>query len=567
MKSRRTQAAALILGCAAGMSVSRVAPGQVASHAATTASASSTPLPAWTADARWYYVNIPRYRNGDQTNDPEGVIPWTASWPPLEADDAAPRLQTGEFIPPKGRRYGGDLRGLIDDLSRLKQLGVNALLISPVFHGAGEFKIAQVDLRHVDDFVGVKGGFGQADKEGSKPDSWIWTSSDQLMRELIHSAHESGIRVVMSGIFYSVMMANSPPSEMEAYYIAATRRWMDPDGDGNPLDGVDGWFLSLEEGPIRQFDEKMRAFWDRWRSAVRSINPKAVVISSGTLALSQLSGGVFDIALHTSAAAPMAELFGVQKDRKTNAGAFFDSIAASDAIAPPATVFSNINMVSGGDLPRLLTAVAAAEPLRQGRVRSPGPVPDDQARMRWKVATIVQHLLPGAPVTWYGDEVGMFGGPGEFAGAPMWWNEGVPASARSGHYQPEFFALIQWLHQLRDSYPVLRHGDIRRVLNDDANKIFAFARHKGDEEVVLVVNYGDTKQLVMLPAGQPGQLVGVRSPHLKPPRDLRKKDAEKSTMPGPLSVAGARQFVSPEGKVRIWLDPVSVRLVFVEKAR
>ncbi len=522
-------------------------------------------LPAWTADARWYYVKIPRFRNGDPANDPDGALPWTTDWPPLEADESAPREKTGEPLLPHARRYGGDLRGVIERLPYLKKLGVNAICLSPVFHGAGELKLAQVDLRHVDDFLGVKGGFGQTNKEGAKPESWVWTPSDMLLRELIHNAHELGMRVVISGIFYAVMTANSPPSELEAYYLAATRRWMDPDGDGNPLDGVDGWLASIEEGPLRAFDEKFKAFWARWRESVWKLNPNAVVISSGTLALGQLKDGPFDIALHASAAGPLNEFFGVQKTSKSQAKALFDSLESSAAVAPKATALNNIVLVSGGTLhARLLTALAASEPLRKGRHTSPGPMPDEAARARWKLATITQHFLPGAPITWYGDEVGMFGGPGDLADAPMWWNDSLSGTVKSEHFQPDFFALIQWLHQMRDEYPVLRKGGLRRVLMDDENKVLAFARYMPEQEVIVVINHGDTKQLVMLPAGKPGQMVGVRSPHLKPPRGAKKvMDGAASDEIAPLSVAGARQFVGPEGKIRMWLDPMSVRLVFL----
>jgi glycosidase len=519
-------------------------------------------IPAWTADARWYYVKIPRFRNADPSNDPDGAVPWTTNWPPLETT-ATEGEKSFDELPPHARWYGGDLRGVTESLVYLKKLGVNAICLSPVFHGAGDIKIAQVDLRHVDDFLGVKGSFSQANNEGAKPDSWVWTTSDMALRQLIHSAHELGIRVVVSGIFYAVMTANSPPSELEAYYLAATRRWMDPDGDGNPQDGVDGWLLSIEEGPLRAFDEKFAAFWSRWREAVWKLNPNAVVISSGTLALGQLAKGPFDIALDTSRGGPLSEFFGVQKVRNSEANALFDSLELSAAIAPASSSGSNIAMISGGSLnPRLLTALAATEPLRKGRQLSPGPLPDEAARARWKLATIMQHFLPGAPMTWYGDEVGMFGSGKDLANAPMWWNTSVPGAIKSDHYQPEFYSLVQWLHRMRDEYPVLRRGGIRRVLLDDANKVIAFSRSMPDQELILVINYGDAKQLVMLPAGKPGQMVGVRSPHLKPPRGA-KKPADSDGEFALLSVAGARQFVGPEGRIRMWLDPMSVRVVFL----
>lgn len=523
-------------------------------------------VPSWCEDARWYYVKVPRFRNGDPSNDPEGTLPWTSDWPPLESEQTAASEKAGDYASLHSRRYGGDLRGVINSIPYLKKLGVNAICLSPVFHGGGEFKIAQVDLRHVDDAFGAKGGFSKTGDEGAKPESWIWTPSDMLLRELIHSAHEQGIRIVVSGIFSAVMTSNSPPSELESYYISATRRWMDPDGDGNPLDGVDGWLAAIEEGQLRPFDDKSRAFWSRWREGVATLNPNAVVISSGTLALGQLSHGPFDIALHSAAASPIVELFGIQKDVKSQAKALFDSIESSASLAPGPTTMSNIALISGGrQHARLLTALAAPEPLRKGRQLFPGPVPDEAARARWKLATIVQHFLPGTPITWYGDEVGMFGGPGDLADAPMWWSYSVSGAVKSELSQREFYALIQWLHHLREEYPALRKGGFRRVLMDDASKVLAFSRPMPDQEIILVVNYGDAKQLVMLPAGKPGQMVGVRSPHLVPPRGTKKPAGIAATEGefAPLSVAGARQFVGPEGKIRMWLDPMSVRVVFL----
>ena len=522
-------------------------------------------VPAWTTDARWYYINVPRFCNGDKDNDPENVLPWNSSWPPLETPETAPYMKTGEWLPPHARRYGGDLRGVVQRLPYLKELGINAILLSPVFHGVGEIKLDQVDLRHVDDAVGVKGSLAQANSEGSLPDKWIWTSSDKTLREVIQTAHELGMRVVISGIFHAVMAPNSLPSEMESYYLSSTRRWMDPDGDGNPQDGVDGWMLSVEERGLRSFDDKYKAFWSRWREMVAKINPQAVVISSGTLALGELAEGPYDIALHSAYAGALSDVFGIRKDRKAEAGPLFEALESAKGIAPASTASGNIALVSGGYYsPRLPTAVAATEPLQKGRKHFEGPVPDGAARMRWKLAVIAQHLLPGAPVTWYGDEVGMFGGPGNYADAPMWWKD--DAGATPEHYRPDLYALIKWLHHLRESYPTLRHGSFRQVLSDDQNKVMAFSRQMPGEEIVAVFNYGDTKQLVMLPAGKPMQLAGVRCPTLKsgePPKGAESNPKPKPEFPHQPVIA-ARQFVNDEGLIRMWLDPMSVRLVFLE---
>src|SRR6185503_10456443 len=50
-----------------------------------------------------------------------------------------------------------------------------------------------------------------------------------------------------------------------------TRRWLDPIGDGDPSDGVDGFRLDVAEMvPL--------GFWRDYRAFVRSINPEAYLV-------------------------------------------------------------------------------------------------------------------------------------------------------------------------------------------------------------------------------------------------------------------------------------------------
>jgi cyclomaltodextrinase / maltogenic alpha-amylase / neopullulanase len=52
------------------------------------------------------------------------------------------------------------------------------------------------------------------------------------------------------------------------YIFDITKRWMDPDNDGDPSDGVDGWRLDVAFCVKHQF-------WKDWRKHVKSINAEA----------------------------------------------------------------------------------------------------------------------------------------------------------------------------------------------------------------------------------------------------------------------------------------------------
>ena len=50
-----------------------------------------------------------------------------------------------------------------------------------------------------------------------------------------------------------------------------TRRWLDPNGDGDPTDGVDGYRLDVAaEVPL--------GFWREYRKVVREVNPDAFLL-------------------------------------------------------------------------------------------------------------------------------------------------------------------------------------------------------------------------------------------------------------------------------------------------
>ena len=62
---------------------------------------------------------------------------------------------------------------------------------------------------------------------------------------------------------------------------AVTRRWMDPDGDGDPSDGIDGWRLDV---PM----EVPMPFWDEWRRSSSPSTPRP--ISPGRSGIARTNG-------------------------------------------------------------------------------------------------------------------------------------------------------------------------------------------------------------------------------------------------------------------------------------
>ena len=70
--------------------------------------------PAWVRDAVFYQIFPERFCNGDLSNDPPNTERWGA--------------------PPGIRNFmGGDLKGILDKLDYLSDLGISALYLTPIF--------------------------------------------------------------------------------------------------------------------------------------------------------------------------------------------------------------------------------------------------------------------------------------------------------------------------------------------------------------------------------------------------------------------------------------------------
>jgi alpha-amylase len=129
-----------------------------------------------------------------------------------------------------------------------------------------------------------------------------------------------------------------------------------------------------------------------------------------------------------------------------------------------------------------------------------------------RVASILQLTLPGIPFVYYGEEIGMSGGkPDENIRRPMAWSasashagftNGTPWQALApdsldanveGANGARQLADVRTLVHLREATPALAHGALTPIETGRASLI-AFARHTGDETVLVVVNLGDTRQ-------------------------------------------------------------------------
>ncbi len=506
-------------------------------------------VPAWAAEACWYQVMVARFRNGDPANDQPHTFPWTDNWLTQPPDDPPTRVDL------YFRRYGGDLQGLAQKFAYLRELGVNSLYLNPVFAATSEHRYDTVDLRHVHDSYAVAGAMDRVVGETADQSTWQWSNSDLAFLDFIDGAHRAGLRVIIDGVFNHVgrefwafrdllergrespyagwfdVTDFGPPLRwagwdrpngdlvrfartsdglapaVEAHLWAITRRWMDPNGDGDPSDGVDGWRLDAAE-------QVPHGFWKRWRRLVKSINPEALIVGEiWSDPSAWLGGDEFDVVTDYRFAQAVVRFCrpGDQRNAATRLANDLEVLAREFA---QQRTLAMVHLLGSHDTDRVVSMLAnPGRPYDRDNLPGQGHPPyhagrpDEEAIARLRLASALQFLLPGAPMLYYGDEVGMYGAEDPYCRAPMWWIE--PGTVPPAGYRGDLRDWYCRLARLRTELLPIRRGTYRLMLADDSRRIIAFSRTFGWQRVAVLVNGSRSLQRVQLTLGSAGQAVAL----------------------------------------------------------
>jgi len=541
-------------------------------------------VPGWARRVVWYQIFPERFRNGDPANDPtladqDGafphdpdspwrVHPWTSDWYELQPYERQSGRDIWTSI--QRRRYGGDLQGVIDRLDYLRDLGVGALYLNPIFEAPSHHKYDGATYHHVDPNFGPDPAGDRrlaAAENPADPATWVWTAADRQFLKLVREAHRRGVKIVLDGVFnhmginswafrdVQARRAESPfrdwfviksfgeagktpllyegwfgvmelPELREdaqgivagpkEYIFAATRRWMDPDGDGDPADGIDGWRLDVAFCVSH-------AFWKDWRRHVRSINPQAYltaeVVDTPEATAPYLQGDEFDAVMNYNFAFACADFF-TGTPGAGDAATLDRRLAELRAAFPACVAGGMMNLLDSHDTNRVASHIVNRNRVafREwgkyfGWSKGDNPAydtrgPNSRERQVQKLMAVFQFTYLGAPMIYYGDEAGLWGANDPCCRKPMIWPDLKYAPER---YRPDgtvrdrpdrvrfdrdLHAHYRQLARLRNVHPALQLGDYRTLLADGPR--FAFARSTDDEQVVVVLNNSPGPQAVSL---------------------------------------------------------------------
>jgi len=499
------------------------------------------------------------------------IHPWTSDWYKLQPWE---KTYQKDFYWCAGlRRYGGDLQGVLDRLDYLQDLGITAIYLNPVFESPSLHKYDATMYHHIDNNFGPDPEKDQqiwASEDPSDPSTWQWTTADSLFLALINQCHQRGIKVIIDGVFNHVgftfwafqdVIKNQQASPYKDWFIikrwddpttpenefdyegwndtkdlpeikedqnelvnepkehirAIVQRWMDPNNDGDPSDGIDGWRLDVAE-------KVNIKFWNKFRQWVKAINPDAYITgeiwwedwqNNGMMnAKPWLQGDAFDAVMNYRVARAIKK-FVIDKEEQIPAQAFADSLQKIYADYGWEHSLVCQNLMDSHDVDRLGSQIvnsdrwydhwAAPKDNPNYDVRKP----NEAELARFRLVLIIQMTLPGAPMIYYGDEAGMWGGDDPDCRKPMVWQElnyedevshplGKSRPVDKVEFNRDLFNFYQTVIKIRKDHPPLMLGDFKNLMIDNQRFIYAFERNYLNEKVIIGLNNSNLNQSLEL---------------------------------------------------------------------
>lgn len=418
-------------------------------------------LPAWMDDAVIYHIVLDRFRN----DSPDGVF--------------APGLGPQD-------QHGGTLRGVLNALPYLSELGVNCLWLSPLGPSDSYHRYDQRDFFAVDPKLGtlddVRALVAAAQARGMRLIlDYVPSHASYLMPEFVAAQQDAAAPSAswfvfdewphkyrsFLGMVPSLVSFNGNDEGLRRYLIDSARFWLCEMGfDGLRLDHAVGHGTD---------------FWVAFSTALEEAKPDVAIFGEVTETpdvLRRYAGrlqGVLDF--------PLAQILRMSFGRGD-----WDVTELGGALAAYTQFMQNgpgrVAFIDNHDMDRFL--FVAGNDVR-----------------RLKLAALCLFTLPVPPTLYYGTEIGLtqlqdkdaggYGGDHVIRG-DMPWN---PAQ-----WNTELLAFFTDLIGLRHQQPALRTGHWQSLLPDPAQQVYGYTLEQDGTHLLVLFNLGETRQQVPLAAGQ-----------------------------------------------------------------
>ncbi|WML34947.1 glycoside hydrolase family 13 protein [Clostridium sp. OS1-26] len=442
-------------------------------------------VPIWFKEGIVYQIFVDRFRNGNKdgkVDNPKKNSFIYGTWQdePMYIRDANGKVVRWDF-------YGGNLKGVIEKLEYLKNLGVDIIYLNPIFEASSNHKYDTADYKSIDPMFG----------------------DENIFKELCHKAEQLGIKIILDGVFnhtgsdsiyfnkfgnYSSLGAyqskystyykwyifseypdkyecwwgiDNHPSidEMNEDYInfiikdkdSVINKWMKL--------GISGWRLDVA-------DELPDEFIKLFKSHIKEIKEDSVLIgevwedASNKISYSRKRKYLFGEELDSVTNYPFRNLVINFINSRITAEGFIRNIMSLYENYPRESFYCNLNILGTHDTERILTSIDK-----------------DNRKNMYKliIALSIQMTMPGVPLIYYGDEAGLTGGKDPLNRKPYPWK----------HEDVNIYNIYEAIIKLRRKHEVFVKGDLNfHNINED---ILCYERNYDKTKAIIIINKSEEK--------------------------------------------------------------------------
>lgn len=419
--------------------------------------------------------------------------------------------------------YGGNLKGIIQKLDYIKDLGISVIYLNPIFEAFSNHRYDTGDYSKIDPVLGGEEDF----------------------KELCEKAEEKGIRIILDGVFSHTGSDSIYFNKYKTYgegtgacqsYDSPYGRWYEWNGEG----GYNSWWgcsnlpnvremeptyidyiLTGSDAIIKKWlklgasgwrldvaDELPDEFIKILRREAKSAKPDAVII-----------GEVWEDASNKVSYGEQREyLLGNELDSVMNypfkdgtigfltggisAEDFADKMLSIMENYPKEVLYSNMNLLGTHDTRRVKTVlggqyisdVMSNEQKQSFRLDAAN---ETLAIKRLRLAVFMQMTFVGVPCIYYGDEIGMQGLSDPFNRMPYTWR----------CVDTELLKYYKKSAMLRNNNDCLKTGEFEIVYADDGVLVYlrqivsetdVFGNPGKNGAVLCVVNRSEERRTVRL---------------------------------------------------------------------
>ena len=370
----------------------------------------------------------------------------------------------------------GNLRGIIEHLDYIKDLGIDVVYLTPIFKSNSCHKYDTIDYYQVDPSFG--------------------TTED--LNELVQKSHERGMKVVLDAVynhsgreffaFQDILEKGEKSKYLDWYFIDE----LPPRGEWGEIPNFKcfGYYggmpkLNLKNPEVEKYitdvacywikecdidgwrldvgDEISHFFWKNFRKAIKAVKKDMLIIGEiWHYAGDFLEGDEWDTVMNYPFYLNLIDLLA---DEKINVSQFVQNLGYLKGRLNKKCYPLMWNLIDSHDTARFLHLC-------------------HDNKKKQHLAAAFQLLLPGMPMVYYGDEYAMPGANDPDCRRGMYWDE---------EYQDkEMYNWYKKLMQVRKTHACIVEGEmIETIANDDEDTI-VMIRKNGEETIAMLFNCGNS---------------------------------------------------------------------------